>query len=220
MERPKLEASIDLIQRSPEWFAVRGGRLTSSKIGDALSTLKRSGERTKTAVDVMWELAAERETGVPAKRVNALAWGLQHEDQARASYAFLTNAEIKQVGFIPHPTIANAGCSPDALIGADGALEIKAPTSATHLQTLLTGAVPEEHFPQLHWVLACTAREWIDFVSYDPRFQKPEMRFFQQRVMRDEAAIAVLEKGAVDFLGELDAIIDAICARFPSEAAA
>jgi hypothetical protein len=191
----------DLVQRSPEWFALRAGHLTSSVIGKALST-KRSGDRTQAAVDLMDELAAEQVTGVPAKRVNPLHWGADHEDEARASYAFLTNAEVVKVGFVPHPTIANAGCSPDSLVGADGALEIKAPTSATHLRTLLAGDVAEEHLPQLHWVLACTGREWIDFLSYDPRFPAP-LQFFQKRVLRDETIIASMESDARDFLAEV-----------------
>jgi putative phage-type endonuclease len=197
-----LEASIDLVQRSPEWFEARIGCLTASVIGKALSTLKRSGDRTQAAIDLMYDLAAERVTGLPAKRSNPMSWGVDHEDEARASYAFFTNAEVVKVGFVRHPAIPDAGCSPDALVGADGALEIKAPTSGTHLQTLLADAVPEEHLPQLHWVLACTGREWIDFVSYDPRFPDP-LQFFQKRVMRDETIIASMEAEARDFLSEL-----------------
>ena len=66
----------------PPWLARR------IRIGKALETLKRSGEWTKESVDFMFELAAERLTGAPAKRVNALQWGVEHEDEARAYYAF------------------------------------------------------------------------------------------------------------------------------------
>ena len=65
---------------------VRGARgsLGASRIGVALARLKRSGERTAAAVDYMYELAAEQITGVPAKRVNPMYWGAEHEDEARA----------------------------------------------------------------------------------------------------------------------------------------
>lgn len=208
------DAPDDLVQRSPQWFEARLGRITSSIVGKAFGRLKRSNERTKEAIDVMDTLCAEQITGEPARRVNALAWGVAHEDEARAAYAFLKNAEIKQVGFIPHPTIANAGCSPDSLVGADGALELKAPTSATHLRTLLADAVPEEHLPQLHWVLGCTGREWIDFVSYDPRFP-PEMRLFVKRVERDDEEIKRLEAEAIAFLEELDGKLASLRERYP-----
>jgi YqaJ-like viral recombinase domain len=214
LERPKLEASIDLVQRSPEWFAARAGHLTASKIGVALSRLKRSGERTAAAEDYMLELAAERITGVPSRRSNPLFWGKEHEDEARASYAFLTNLPVVKVGFIPHPTIALSGCSPDSLIGDEGGLELKCPTSATHLRTLLEDVVPEDHLPQVHWALACSGRQWWDFVSYDPRFPDP-LQFFQKRVLRDEAAITTLEAEARLFIGEVNAKLDALYERYP-----
>ena len=205
-------------QRSEEWFAARVGSLGASKIGLALARLKRSGERTATALDFMVELAAERLTGVPAKRVNPMYWGAEHEDEARASYAFLTNLPVVKIGLIAHPTIANAHASPDSLVGDDGGLELKCPTSATHLRTLLDDEVPEDHLPQIHWALACSGRKWWDFVSYDPRFPDG-LQFFQKRVMRDEAEIARMEGEAIAWLGELEEKLKALDARYPLEAA-
>jgi predicted phage-related endonuclease len=205
-------------QRSDEWFAARVGSLGASKIGQALSHLKRSGERTATALDFMLELAAERLTGQPAKQVNPRDWGAQHEDEARASYAFLTNLPVVKIGLIAHPTIANAHASPDSLVGDEGGLEIKCPTSTTHLRTLLDDAIPEEHLPQIHWNLACSGRKWWDFVSYDPRFPDG-LQFFQKRVERDEAEIARLEAEAIAWLAELEDKLKALDARYPLEAA-
>ena len=204
----------ELIQRSDEWFAVRCGHLTASKIGIALARLKRSGERTAAAMDYLYELAAEQITGVPARRVNPMYWGAEHEDEARASYAFLTNLPVIKVGFIPHPTIALSGCSPDSLVGDEGGLEIKCPTSATHLRTLLERDVPEDHLPQIHWALACSGRAWWDFVSYDPRFPDP-LQFFQKRVMRDETIIGGMEADALDFLSELGGKLLELDALYP-----
>jgi putative phage-type endonuclease len=201
-------------QRSDEWFEARCGSLGASKIGVALSRLKRSGERTAAAMDYLYELAAERITGVPAKRSNPMYWGAEHEDEARASYAFLTNLPVIKIGLIPHPTIANAHASPDSLVGDEGGLELKCPTSATHLRTLLDDAVPEDHLPQVHWAMACSGRQWWDFVSYDPRFPS-DMQLFVKRVLRDEAAIATLEAEARLFIGEVNAKLDKLYERYP-----
>jgi putative phage-type endonuclease len=208
----------DLAQRSDDWFIARLGSLGASQIGDALSRLKRGGERTKAALDVMYELAAERLTHEPARQVNARQWGVDHEPEARAAYAFLTNDPVVQVGLIPHPTIPNAHASCDALVGDDGGLEIKCPTSATHLRTLIDGVVPEDHLPQIHWSMACAERAWWDFVSYDPRFPS-DMQFFVRRVARDEAAIARMEDEARAFLAELEMKLKALDQRYPGEAA-
>ena len=80
----------DLIQRSPEWLLRRAGSLGASKIRDAISRLKK-GERAKIAEDLMYEIAAERLTGVPARQVNARQWGVDHEAEARTTYGFCTN---------------------------------------------------------------------------------------------------------------------------------
>lgn len=209
-----------MIQRSPEWFAARTGSLGASKVKDAFARLKKGGGRMQVAVDLMYELAAERLTGVPARRVNARDWGRQQEDEARAAYAFLTNLEVVQVALIPHPTIPNAHASPDSLVGDEGGLEIKAPTSATHLKTLLEDAVPEEHLPQVYWNLACAgpSRKWWDFCSYDPRFIDPEMRLFVKRVERDDDEIARLEAEAVSFLEELQSKLASLRERYPVSA--
>jgi hypothetical protein len=204
-------------QRSDEWFEATAASLGASRIGVAISRLKRSGERTAAAVDLMFEIAAARLTGLPAKRSNPLWWGVEHEDEARASYAFLTNLPVVKIGLIPHPTIPNAHASPDSLVGDDGGLELKCPTSATHLRTLIADAVPEDHLPQLHWAMACSGRQWWDFVSYDPRFPDG-LQFFQKRVMRDEAAIATLEAEARLFLGDVEAKLQELYARYPRAA--
>ena len=199
-------------QRSEEWFLARCGSLGGSKIKDAIAKLKKGGGRMQVATDLMYELAAERLTGVPAKRVNALTWGREHEDEARAAYAFLTNLEVVKVGLIPHPTIPHAHASPDSLVGDAGGLEIKCPTSATHLKTLLEGEVPEEHLPQVYWNMACAgpSRHWWDFVSYDPRFPADNPRFprlFVKRVERVDEVILALEAEARAFLAEIDELL-------------
>jgi hypothetical protein len=206
----------DAPQRSPEWFAARCGSLGGSKVGSALAVLKRGGGRTKASTDLLFELAAERITGQPARRVNALQWGVDHEDEAIATYAFLTNAEITRPGIIPHPRIAGAHVSIDALVGDDGGCEVKCPTSSVHLQTLMGAAIPEDHLPQVVWSLACTGRAWIDFISYDPRF--PEgLQFFVKRLERDEAAIAAMEAEVEAFLAELDGKLRALGERYAWE---
>jgi putative phage-type endonuclease len=201
-------------QRSDEWFEARCGSLGASKIGVALGRLKRSGERNAAAMDLLYELAAEQLTGVPAKRSNPMYWGRDHEDEARASYAFLTNLPVVKIGLIPHPTIPDAHASPDSLVGDEGGLELKCPTSSTHLRTLLEQAVPEDHLPQVHWALACSGRAWWDFVSYDPRFPDG-LQFFQRRVMRDEATILTLEAEARDFLGEVESKLRKLGELYP-----
>ena len=85
------------------------------------------------------------------------------------------------------------GASPDGLVGENGQIEVKCPDTTTHLNTLLTKEVPEEHIPQITSQLACTRREWCDFVSYDPRLE-PELQIIIIRVFAKDLNIEGLER--------------------------
>ena len=54
---------LDVAQRSPEWFAARCGRVTSTAAADMLATIK-SGEAAARR-DLRTRLVCERLTGIP-----------------------------------------------------------------------------------------------------------------------------------------------------------
>jgi hypothetical protein len=115
---------------------------------------------------------------------------------------------ITDVGFIPHPTISDFGASPDGFVD-DGLIEIKCPTSTTHLQYMLNRVVPEQYKPQMLTQCACTGRKWVDFVSYDPRMPEPQQLFIIRYEPTAEE-LAGIEEEARIFLDEIDAMFDAI----------
>jgi predicted phage-related endonuclease len=110
---------------------------------------------------------------------------------------------VDEVGFVPHPAIIMAGASPDGLVGEDGLLEIKCPNTATHIETLLSQSVPGKYNTQMQFQMACTGRQWCDFVSFDNRLPE-ELQLFVKRVPRDNEFIKQMEDEVVKFLNELD----------------
>jgi predicted phage-related endonuclease len=82
--------------------------------------------------------------------------GTETEPEARRAYEFFVDCDVQQVGFVPHPTINMAGASPDGLVGDDGLLELKCPNSATHIETLLSGEIPDKYIKQMQFQMACT----------------------------------------------------------------
>lgn len=209
----------EILQGSPEWHAMRLGKATASRIADIIAKTK-TGYSTSRA-NYMAELIAERLTGTAADGYtnSAMAWGTEKEPEAIAAYEFLTNAEIERVAFVPHPTITMSGASPDGLVGASGLIEVKCPNTATHLDTLLGSAIPAKYITQVMWQMACTGRQWCDWVSYDPRLPE-EMRLFVYRIARDDALIASLEKDVTAFLAEIDGKVADLRARYMTKAAA
>lgn len=198
-------ASAD--QGSPAWHEARLGCVTASRIADVVARTK-SGYGAARQV-YMRQLLAERLTGVAAEVYTnaAMRWGTEMEPLAVAAYEEVTGVVTELVGFLSHPAIAYAGASPDRLVGDDGLLEVKCPASATHVDTLLSGEVPERYMLQMQWQMACSGRVWCDFVSFDPRL--PEVyACFITRVCRDEEYIAHLEDEVRRFLGEIEQRLD------------
>jgi len=194
----------EIIQGSDEWKALRLGKFTASRVGDAVARTK-SGYGASRA-NYQAQLIAERLTGVAVDGFTnaAMLHGTETEPEARAAYCFYSGWDVQEVAFVPHPTIADAGCSPDGLVGDDGLIEIKCPNTATHLDTLLGQSTPGRYIDQIQFQLSCTGRAWCDFISYDPRLPE-NMRLFVRRVARDDKRIAELEAEAVAFLGEIEA---------------
>lgn len=193
---------MEIIQGTPEWHALRIGKVTASRVADVIARTKTGWGASRT--NYMAELIAERLTGEAAEKFTnaAMVWGTEKEPDARSAYEFFRDASVTEIAFVPHPSIAMTGASPDGLVGSDGLVEIKCPNTATHLDTLLSQSIPAKYVTQMLWQMACTERQWCDFVSYDPRLPE-SMSLFVKRVERDETAIAGLEKDVSAFLAEL-----------------
>lgn len=198
------------VQNTPEWFAARLGKATASRMGD-LSARVKSGGWGASRANYMAQLVAERLTGVAAASFTnaAMQWGTDMEPEARTAYEFYAGVTVAEVGFINHPAIAMSGGSPDGFVGDDGLLEIKCPNTAGHIETLLGASIDNGYIKQMQWGMACSGRQWCDFVSYDPRLPE-RMRLFIKRVPRDSKIIADLDRDVREFLAELDGKVAAL----------
>lgn len=208
----------EIIQGSDEWKKLRVGKVTASRVADVIAKTK-SGYSTSRA-NYAAQLITERLTGLPTEGFTnaAMQWGTEMEPEARSAYEFFRAEEVVQVPFVNHPTIGDAGASPDGLVGPDGLVEIKCPITATHIETLRFKQVPAKYITQMMWQMACTGRQWCDFVSYDPRMQD-SMRFFCKRVHRDNEMIANLEKEVIAFLKEVREAVDDLLRQYEPETA-
>jgi hypothetical protein len=200
-------------QRTTEWHAARLGKVTASRVADVVAKTK-TGYSTSRA-NYMAELICERLTGVRGDFYQnaAMLWGTSTEPQARAAYEARSGCLVEEVGFVPHSSITMAGASPDGLVDEDGLVEIKCPITATHLDTLLTETVPGRYITQMQWQMACTGREWCDFISFDPRLPE-NMQLFIKRVVRDKEMIDTLEMEVFNFLEEMETKLDKLTEKY------
>jgi putative phage-type endonuclease len=193
-------------QRTTEWFAQRCGHLTASRISDMMARTQKGWGASRA--NYAAQLIAERLTGVAESGFTSAAMqhGIDTEAAARAAYGFMKDVEVIEAPFVLHPRLAWSGASPDGFVGDDGLIEIKCPNTATHIITLRGGEIPDKYIKQMQWQMACTERDWCDFVSFDPRMPV-EMQLHIQRVDRDNDLIAEIESAAIGFLDEIAATV-------------
>jgi hypothetical protein len=117
---------------------------------------------------------------------DAMKWGTEHEEEARAKYIEQTGADIFTPAFCIHPQFDWLGMSPDGLTkDLSGAIEIKCPNTKGHVKTIRMGGLPNEHKYQVYqYFLVNEKLEWLDFVSYDPRFTPRPL--YIHRITRNE----------------------------------
>jgi len=206
-------------QRTDGWLSERTGKVTASAVYKVMAKTK-TGYGADRA-NYLAELVTERLTGLPVPSFTnaAMQHGIDTEAQARAAYQFHLGYSVTETGFYPHPFIAMFGASPDGLCGDAGLVEIKAPNSATHIETLRGGSIAKKYILQMQVQMACTGRDWCDFVSFDPRMPL-ELQLHVQRVNRNDKLIAEIEAEVGDFLDEVDATVADLRARYTNKEAA
>jgi putative phage-type endonuclease len=193
-------------QRSPEWFHARKGKVTASKIADVMAK-GRNGAESLTRAKYIDQLVTERLTkDIQEGYTNdAIQRGVDMEPIARSAYEFATGNQVTEMTFVHHHVIGMSGASPDGAVQEDGLIEIKCPNTNTHIEYILAGKPPAKYVPQMAWQLACTGREWVDFVSYDDRLEDESKHLFIVRYQRDDEYIAEIEEQVKLFLAEVEA---------------
>lgn len=192
-----------------EWLSSRAGKLTASRMCDAMD-FRKDGKPSASRTKYMHDLLAERVTGDSVRHyvTDAMRWGLEREAEAKLAYETATGDLIGDCLLFDHPRIDSFSSTPDGLLGGDGLLETKCPTSGVYVEWVLAGVVPEAHKPQMIAQCATTGRKWVEFVAFDPRVKDPRRRLFIRRFTPTAEEIAAVEAAAEKFLAELDRLFE------------
>ena len=193
-------------QRSEEWFSLRLGRITSTRLKEL------AGGKPPTVENLCLKIAAEKLTGVSAEKpfltTDAMQHGIDTESEARIEYELQTLNSVREVGFISEGDLF--GASPDGLVSENGMVEIKCPQSNTHLGYLLKkGDAWKSYRHQIMGQLWVSGRDWCDFVSYHPDFPDGK-RLLIERVKRDEKYMEDLTGKAADVGDRIAEILKAV----------
>lgn len=174
---------IDIEQNTDEWLDLRGGKLTSSKIGCIMANYgKALGDPAKKyAVNV----AVEQLTGIPIASTFSnehMERGHEQEPIARQLYERQRFTKVTNGGFFESDFI---GCSPDGLVGSDGVIEIKSVIAHVHFASIKRDTVDPAYKWQCIANLKFTDRNWLDFISYCAEFPSDKQLFIHRMNKED-----------------------------------
>lgn len=208
-------------QRTPEWYKIRIGKVTASRLGDWLAVSKAKGKEgtpLKKRFDYEKELLFERTFNTTFEKFvsQPMLDGVNFEDFARTQYEKICKVVVKPCGAWYNEFFC---ASPDGAIegGKDnlGLLEIKI-LKDTKFTEVLTEGVPDEHEKQIQGQLWASGRDWCDYVAVNLHTQKlkiirvlPDKDFHKHLEMSIQEKLSEHEsfdtKGVYDFVDVLSA---------------
>jgi len=151
-------------QRSPEWFAIRKGRIGGSEADGLLTPAKMKTLLYKKAAEILYD-TIEEESYVSA----VMQRGIDLEPDALYEYFLETEVLPMNYGYITNES-KYCGLSPDGVNKAmTVAQEVKCLSRYKHVEIIDSNTIPKEYHAQLSWYhFVIPTLERVDFISYDP----------------------------------------------------
>jgi hypothetical protein len=136
--------------------------------------------------------------GLQSFNCAATQWGEMYEDEARNIYSSRKGVDVEQTGFIQYTKYS--GGSPDGVVQSDnGLVEIKCPYNPEkHIDFMLMETqedlltLNKQYYYQCQANMMFCNKDYIDFVSYDPRLSE----LISMKILRinpDYKAFALIE---------------------------
>lgn len=179
------------VQRSPEWYAKRRGKFTSSRINDLMGIkgLGKTGETYafEMAVDIAegWD---EDDTFMSYD----MKVGVEMEPYAFQKFKQLKSTEFLEVnecGFFALND--NTGGSPDGLVSDNSVLEIKCPKPNKLFRLITDGIIDQVYIDQMQHQIWVTAAKQAYFFNYCIR--NGEEKWHEIIVPRDQSRIDLIK---------------------------
>jgi putative phage-type endonuclease len=189
--------SMNMEQRSEEWFDTRKGRITGSAVGAILGV-----DPNRTRDDVMRDMVRQY-CGLPREFQGNIAtqYGVTHEEEALLDYESHTGVQVTRASFCVHSNFQWLGASPDGFVDDDTVLEIKCPFGLRDKQEPVFKDIADQphYYAQVQVQMyvtdrtACHFWQWnrfthrLELVSYDSGYISkifPELRAFYEEFLR------------------------------------
>jgi hypothetical protein len=208
---------FDVQQNTPAWEACRLGRVTASAAAPLLVDGKGRHGFGAGALTYAKKKAMQILTGEFGNSFSNKSTDLGHENEpiAAAIYEATNFVRTKECGFVFKND--RVGCSPDRLVGDDGGLEIKSPsTRGPFWDFVMSGKFNKEYLVQCQFSLWVTGREWWDLAMYNASFPKGQ-QFWSIRLEPDLEMHGKFDERIPVFLKYIDELVDEFQNKFKTK---
>lgn len=187
-------------QRTPEWFQLRIGKVTASRLGDWLQVSKakgKEGQPLQKRKDYEKELQYERQFNVAYDNFvsDAMNDGIIFEQFAIRQYEAQRGVTVSPVGawFNEHFV-----ASPDGGVADEGLVEAKVVRDNT-FSSILDQGVPDKHWKQIQGCLWASGRKWCDYIAINLNTKKMKIiRVLPDKEFHEWLELAVPEPISVE----------------------
>lgn len=183
---------LNVDQRSIEWYDLRAGKFTSSRINDLMG-IKGLG---KTGETHAFEKAVEIVEGIDQEDSYTsfdMARGVELEPYAFDKFSELKEMEfltVSKCGFFELPNLSTGG-SPDGLVSDNSVLEIKCPKPNKFFRLITDGIIDQCYIDQMQHQMFVTGAKQAYFFNYCIYNGIP--KWHEIIVPRDEERIKLME---------------------------
>lgn len=207
----KPQYHFDIQQNTPEWNAIRRGRVGGSSCS-VLTTLPTKAEQakglvlSKGAYSLAESIASDHlgyfDPNDEGYMNQAMMAGHEYEPYAADAYALHTFQTVTECGYVSSGDYL--GYSPDRLVGDDGILEIKCPGGKEFVRVASTGIIKPAYVDQMQFGLFVSGRKWCDHVTYN----QFDGTFIIHRFERDQHAMNRFEIATAELIEAVKTIIE------------
>lgn len=177
---------VNVEQRTPEWIEYRLGKITGTRLKEVLKS-----DNLPLVYEMIAEVVSKQIEEIPVNR--AMQRGVDLEPVVRQLYQEKHNEIIEEVGFCLSDENDYLALSPDGFtLDRKGAIEIKCPSTKTHVKYILDDKIPTEYLPQVcMYFMVNTELEWLDFITYDDRFT--DLPMYVIHITKEELSDKIFE---------------------------
>lgn len=205
MERTGIDV-LQIEQGGEDWMKLRLGVITASEVSNVIAKPRSGTKWTDMKTSYFHTLIAEVCTGAsPEVNAKALAWGKQHEMDARTLFEFTSGVQVTEAPIIYRDKSMRTACSPDGLCSNDFGLELKCPfTSRDFVKFRLGGfdAIKSAYMAQVQYSMWVTGKDAWFFANYDPRMKREGIHHVV--VERDDKYMADFDEYVPEFIEKMD----------------